>query len=200
MAKRKVALKFNLVSLLNRVEPDSRRRNALKKFVRRSSVKTEFGRQAIREIRKRTLDGIDKNGNTFKPYSSSYMDSDDFKIYGKSSKVNLKLTGAMQASMEVVSQSNDTVTIGITDNEEMQKALGHINGSGHLPIRDFFGLPDESQKRILEGVIREANQIIELEDVDIPSVGLTVTDDREDPSTLVSTVIASAIRGGGYGD
>lgn len=98
---------------------------------------------AIEMIRERTDSGRDRNGNAFKPYSKMYRNSLDFKAFGKSSSVNLKLTGDMMSAMDRVGEKGDAVEIGFVDELEASKAHGHITGGGNLPVRDFFGLTEK---------------------------------------------------------
>jgi phage gpG-like protein len=91
-------------------------------------------------------------------YSKTYVKSEAFQAYGKSpGTVNLKLTGSMRADIDVVGTSATSVTIGFVDEESEQKALGHINGSGNLPVRNFWGLPKKDEQQLMKDVIKEFN-------------------------------------------
>ena len=137
-------------------------------FISQPNIKREFGFRAAEEIIKRTRKGLDKNGIDFRsyaPYSKAYKESDDFAIYSKTSRVNLKQTGEMHASMRVLSIDPKGVTIGIDSNTQAPKALGHIHGTKtkkgktHLPRRDFFGLEQKDQMKILKDIIRNRVQV-----------------------------------------
>lgn len=106
------------------------------------------GELLIEMIRLRTEGGKDKRGKSFPAYSKAYKDSLDFKIAGKSNKVNLKLTGDMLASIKLLKIMDGKVQIGYDDKEENAKADGHITGNVGKK-RDFFGL---QKKEIAEAV------------------------------------------------
>lgn len=147
-------LSFNLSDILERSFSNAQRR-ALSGKVKDPAIKREFGRRAIEKILERTNDGKDKNNRSFKGYSEAYLKSDNFKIFGKSkSTVNLKLSGEMQASIGVLSTGANTVTIGIEDEEQVNKARGHINGANNLPVRDFWGLSEDEESEILKDIMR----------------------------------------------
>lgn len=114
-------------------------------------------------IVERTLNGQDKNGRSFKAYSKAYKKSDVFDIYGKSNQVNLKLTGEMQAAIDVFLTGRNEVTVAFNDSQQNDKASGHVNGTfsskgkRQLPVRDFWGLDEASQYKILKGVLSDFN-------------------------------------------
>jgi len=149
-------LSFDLMDLLNSTE-SAEASKRLAPFVKRDAIKREFGNRVIDEIKDRTLGGKDKNDNGFTPYSKAYKQSLEFKVFGKGSKPNLKLTGQMQASINVVGTTSTTVSIGFISKEQEDKATGHINGSGPLPVRDFWGIKKEDQVKILKSVIKDFN-------------------------------------------
>lgn len=128
------------------------------------SVKTEFGRRVIDEIKRRTQeDNIDKNGKKFKGYAKSYVESDIFEIYGKSSSdVNLTLTSEMLSSMAVTDTTENGVVISFISEKQALKAQGHIEGIPRMfgkvkgkVKRDFFGLPEKDQQQILKDTVRD---------------------------------------------
>jgi hypothetical protein len=125
--------------------------------IKDNSIKREIGLRMIDAMIKRTLASKDKKGENFKEYSQSYINSTKFKIYkGRSKKVNLKLTGEMQASIDVLSTENNIISIYFDNNEDTAKAEGHVKGANYLPVRDFWGLPDEDEQlKIFEMVIKE---------------------------------------------
>lgn len=107
-------------------------------------------------MRERTAKGKDVNGQTFAPYSSSYKESDAYEAYGKSSKVNMQLSGDMLAALDFETSGN-TVTFLFDNSEEEAKAYGHMTGmdghptlDGKTPKREFFGITrEEIEKNIL---------------------------------------------------
>lgn len=88
------------------------------------------------------------------PYSKEYAKSADFKLFGKDEKiVNMRLTGDMLDSIEIIEAEGSQLRVGIAD-ENAPKAHGHMTGkNGTVPKmeRKFFGLtPDE-----LKGVLKK---------------------------------------------
>ena len=150
-------LRLNLTDIFNRVyssKPYEVRR-ALREITHKDSFKNDFGSLAIDRIVERTLSGVDKNGKPFPSYSESYKKSLDFEIYKEGSKVNLKLTGEMLASMEVIPRLNGVV-IQFADSLNASKAHGHITGmSGRKggKVRDFFGLSQTEEDSIMRRVM-----------------------------------------------
>jgi len=151
-----LTLKFNLADVMEQGFTDAQRR-VLTPAISSRGIKVQFARRAIAQILIRTNKGKDKNDKGFTQYSKSYKDSRAFKIAGKSSRVNLKLSGEMQASIHPGRSTGPSVTIAITDPEQVGKARGHINGSGPLPVRDFWGLKMKDQVSILKEIFRVEN-------------------------------------------
>ena len=104
------------------------------------ALKQAIGQAIIDKIQDRTQKGISLAGKAFRKYSKAYKASDDFKAAGKTSKVNLRLSGDMLETMDIVDETKNTITIGWDDSDDAGKAHGHITGGGSLPKRDFFGL------------------------------------------------------------
>lgn len=159
MATYNPKLKLNLIDIFNRVYASKpyEVRKRLREVVYRESFKEDFGSLAIDKIVNRTLSGVDKEGNVFKGYSPSYRKSLVFQIYkGSQTKVDLKLTGEMLASMEV-KPTYEGITIQFIDGDNGAKAHGHINGiktkTGRV-VRDFFGLSSTEEDEIMKRVIR----------------------------------------------
>ena len=158
MAK-KLTLKLDLISLVKSAAGSDRdKAQAYIEALRDSDVKREFGKRCIDSIIDRTLSGVDKNGKGFKKYSQAYKKSDVFKIYGKTNTVNLKLTGEMQAAIDVINVSPRTVTIGFISDTENDKAHGHVNGSNYLPVRDFWGISEKEQIAILKDTLKDFSE------------------------------------------
>jgi hypothetical protein len=111
--------------------------------------------KVIDQIVKRTQSGKDKNGEPFAPYSGEYRRSQNFKIAGKGSKVDLTLSGDMLDSIRVLTNQPGKVTIGFErGTTENGKADGNIRGTyGQSasvgPKRDFLGITKEELRGIL---------------------------------------------------
>lgn len=152
-------LKVNLIEVFNRNFSDKpyEVRKFLRQVIRRSDFMDDFGLRAIDVITERTLSGKDRFGDRFAPYSKAYKNSDVFEIYGKGSRVDLKLTGEMLASMETKS-AFPILTVQFVDDLNAAKAHGHITGmSGRKGgvVRDFFGLDTDEENKIMKDLIDE---------------------------------------------
>jgi hypothetical protein len=108
-------------------------------------LKQAFGQALIDYMVERTESGIDKNGKNFEKYPKTYKESDAFKAYGKTNKVNLTLTGDMLGQLEVVETKGNEIKIGWRDETENAKAYNHNTGDT-VTKRPFFGInnPDLS--------------------------------------------------------
>ena len=112
--------------------------------------------EVIDKIIARTKAGKDKNGNPFAPYTKEYKESINFKIGGKSSRVDLTLSGDMLDSLEII-RNAPIMEIGYSSgNPERGKAEGNILGTygqpkQTAPKRDFLGI----QERELESILRK---------------------------------------------
>lgn len=125
-------------------------------------VKQAFGQVMIDKIISRTQDGSDVNGREFAKYSESYKNSSIFKAYGKTSDVNLELTGGMLSGLDIIKSTRNTITVGIND-ETAARAYGNITGmKGHptldgvTPKRNFFGLTAADIKEIRKAFKNES--------------------------------------------
>jgi hypothetical protein len=142
--------KINLVKLFNRAYSNEPRelRDKLRSTLSRSTFRQQFAKTVIDRIVERTSqENVDKKGKKLAAYSKSYINSDTFKIYGKSpADVNLEMSGEMLSSMKSIDTAQTIVFEFIGDNNKA-KAHGHINGirrsKGGKVVRDFFGLPEE---------------------------------------------------------
>ena len=102
---------------------------------------TQIAEDLIDFIIDRTKEGKGKDGKKFPKYSKAYMESLDFSIAGKSSLVDLTLSGEMLDSMEIVSIKKGGIIIGYKDNNPMAgRAEGNILGS-------YGGSPDSKKAR-----------------------------------------------------
>lgn len=147
--------RINLLEVFNAALGNSPARDNVRPLISREDFKSAFGKKVIDKIQERTLQGIDRNGNPFKGYSKEYAESLVFKIYAKSSKVNMKLTGEMLASMVVAGMDRHYVTIEFIDDKNKNKAHGHVTGRlGKSVIRDFFGLPRAVEIELLKETIK----------------------------------------------
>jgi hypothetical protein len=109
--------------------------------------KDEVADLIIERIVNRTDQGKDKDGRRFPGYSKSYKESLDFKVAGKTNKVDLQLSGDMLAALSVLDKTSRSVTIGFENgSEENAKADGNIRGTYGNPspnpkkARDFLGI------------------------------------------------------------
>lgn len=121
-------------------------------FADRSEIRDAIAQALMDKIIKRTEGAKDINDSPFRGYSKEYKKSLDFKAAGKSSKVNLKLSGDMLGLLDIVETSGNTVTLGWTESDEAAKAHGHITGDKKGPKvkRDFFGLSPKDVKQVTD--------------------------------------------------
>lgn len=112
--------------------------------------------EILEQIVNRTTNGLDKDGNKFPGYSSAYKKSLNFKIGGKSSKVDLTLSGDMLADMQLLNHKNGELVIGFERGSESNaKAEGNILGTygQSSPIRgkqrDFLGIQEKELTKLL---------------------------------------------------
>ncbi len=121
-----------------------------------------LARKVVQKIKDRTREGISASGRPFKSYSKAYTDSFDFKIAGKSSTVDLSLTGDMVADLDVISLTDSHIVVGYEmDYEDIGKVHGNVTGEygNTIPVtsrRDFIGLP----KKWVEILAEETRQEI----------------------------------------
>lgn len=122
-------------------------------------IRRQIAEDLIEKIEKRTNSGIGVNGTGKEvelksPYSEMYANSDEFKAFGKKkNKVNMKLTGSMMASLNMVNENSKYIEIGI-DNEEAPKAYNHMVGDT-LPKRPFLGLTSKDLDSVKEKYKKE---------------------------------------------
>lgn len=156
---RKLRYKINLTDVFDNTFKDKERdqRSVLRRFISQPQVKDSFGREVIREIVKRTREkGIDKFDKNFRPYSKEYRKSLQFQIFkGGKRKPDLTLSGEMLASMQHnFSINGRIVTIDFVDQLNNDKAHGNIFEHG----RDFFGLPEDVEAKILRDIVVDASR------------------------------------------
>lgn len=159
----KVKFEMDMISIFEMAtsEKDRKVREALRPLLSNPAFKSQLGFNVIEKIRIRTLKSIDRNNKKFPAYSSRYKASDDFRIYGKSSKVNLRLSGEMLASMKVGKSQKFTLKIIMADKENNDKAHGHITGNiakvKSKAKRDFLGLPIKDQVEVMKQTLIQYN-------------------------------------------
>lgn len=109
-------------------------------------------------IVERTENGHDKSGKRFPGYSKSYKESLDFKNAGKTSKVDLTLSGEMLSEIDLLTQRNGSITVGYDagDTELNGKVEGNRKGTygkkkaNKSKARDFLGLSKTALQNILK--------------------------------------------------
>lgn len=85
-------------------------------------------------IVERTKSGKGMDGKAFPGYSKAYKDSFEFKVAGKTSKVDLTLSGEMLDSIEIIQAKNGKIAYGYSKGNEMSgRAEGNITGSYGKP-------------------------------------------------------------------
>ena len=127
--------------------------------------------------------GVEENKVTKlkKPYSESYQQSLEFKAYGKEkNKINMKLTGNMLDSIDVIESSDGVVKIGIDDPEEAAKAYNHQTGDT-VPKRPFFGVTESDISKIKKIYKKEFKPSEQVKDI-MDAIGLF-----DKPNTVFST-------------
>lgn len=110
----------------------------------------KIGQKIIDYMEERVADGMGFNRSKLKsPYSSSYADSLVFKAAGKSkNQVNMRLSGDMMASIDILETDGAKIKIGIDDDSQAPKAYNHQTGDT-LPKREFFGVSNSELKNYI---------------------------------------------------
>lgn len=123
------------------------------------SMREALGREVTEFIRKRSESGKDKNNKNFPKYSKEYKESLDFKNAGKTSKVDLTLSGDMLIALDIISHSRGTILIGYENgSEENAKADGNVRGTYGKKLarsskaRDFMGITTKDLERLTDKV------------------------------------------------
>lgn len=119
-------------------------------------IRETFYQLAFDKMIERLDSGRDVNGKLFSKYSKAYKDSLAFSAFGKSSTVNLQLTGDMINSVQIEKQTDKIMTVGFgSDKLENAKAYAHMSGyeghptlEGKVKPRLFFGWSDKELKDI----------------------------------------------------
>ena len=120
--------------------------------------RNNVGRDVVALVRSRTRKGLSINNVPFsilKPYSKEYVKSLDFKNAGKTSKVDLTLTGEMLNLLTVLGTGSGWVKIGFDDRDENNKASwNRIHG------RRFMGIADSDLRVIIDRYSRDDANLI----------------------------------------
>lgn len=139
------------------------------KKVNDSSLRRAIGESLIEKIDKRTSGGmgVDGKGQEVElksPYSEQYADSLEFKAFGKKkNKVNMKLTGSMLSSIDIIDQDAKKLKIGI-DNEDAPKAYNHMVGDT-VPRRPFLGLTSDDLDKVKSEFADEVGSPVTAKDI-----------------------------------
>lgn len=115
--------------------------------------RASLGRDIVDFIRNRTARGLDKNNREFIPYSETYKQSDAFKSFNKSDKVNLELSGDMMIELDVLSHTVGAITIGFVNGSEENDRAEYNRAT-----RDFLGI-SEADLEVLVNRIRRRSEI-----------------------------------------
>lgn len=119
-------------------------------FPESDTLRRSIGQAVLDLIKEKTADGLflEKSSGAGK-YSKEYVESFEFKVYGKSpDRVNLRASGDMLESMVLeYPEDFNKLVIQFSDETEAAKAHGHITGSVGKK-RDFFGLTDGDLAKI----------------------------------------------------
>jgi len=115
-----------------------------------SFEREEFAQQVVDFIKARTDDGKDINNQSFAGYSDSYASSLDFRIAGKSkSNVNLRLSGEMMDTVDLISHTAGTIFLGFQSGTDANDKAAWAAASDNGPSRKFLGLDDASLNRLV---------------------------------------------------
>lgn len=119
-----------------------------------------LGDLVIDHIIRRTESGVDKDGNAFPDYSDSYVESLDFRNAGKSAgDVNLRLSGDMLASLDILAEADGFLRIGFENgSDENARADGNIRGTygksrgSRSKARNFLGVDRKTLLSLIDEV------------------------------------------------
>ena len=120
--------------------------------------------EVVEFIRERSQKGRDKDNKSFVGYSERYRNSLDFKIAGKSGKVDLTLSGDMLAALDVLKTSSRGLTIGYEAGDSINGRVegNRIGSYGGKPnskrARDFLGISKDDLSKILRKYPQDSEQ------------------------------------------
>ena len=101
---------------------------------------SNIAQDIIDRIVERTEDGKAIHGrNLRRPYSKAYKESDEFKDFGKTNKVNMTLTGRMLDDIDIIEENGNSFKVGFTELIQNKKAYNHNTGDTTTK-RPFFGV------------------------------------------------------------
>jgi hypothetical protein len=117
----------------------------------------EIAFEILEYIRNRTAEGKAIGGRKrFPPYSKAYQESLEFKIAGKGTTPDLKLSGDMLDAMDLLSHSKGSLLLGFENgSEENGRAEGNQLGTygqkspNSKKARPFLGVTETELKRII---------------------------------------------------
>lgn len=162
MSSRNPSYRLKLIKTFNKAYGDRGKefRSKLRPILSNPQFRYYLAQNLIKRIQDNTDSGKDKDGRTissYAPYSRSYKKSLAFRVYGKTNKVNLTLTGEMLASIVESKKDRGDIVLQFEGSDNKLKAAVHINGSNKkgIPQRDFFGLPSEQEVSILKESVRD---------------------------------------------
>jgi len=129
------------------------------------TLAAEIGQDVVQFIQDRSLNGKGIGGKKLKsPYSKAYTKTTEFEVAGKSATdINMRLTGEMIDSIEVLDFDGQVLTVGI-EGDQAPKAHGHMTGkNGEVPAmkREFFGLTENELEKILNNYSDRIEQLKE---------------------------------------
>lgn len=140
------------------VSTDINLEQILGKLSQNESVRTVFFEAALEKLQQRLDSGRGVDGKLAE-YSTAYKNSLAYKVFGKTSTVNMQLSGDMLTAVVELDSSKDKMKIGINDQIEAAKAYGHMTGmkghptlEGKMPVRNWFGWTDAELIKIANAI------------------------------------------------
>lgn len=118
--------------------------------------------EIINLIKSRSRGGIDKSGKPFPGYKKSYKESREFKLAGKSSRVNLTFTGEMLNEIELIRHGRGFIVIGFERGTDVNDRAKFTKDWG----RDFLGISEKEKNQLIKRVRRfspdEEREVLEV--------------------------------------
>lgn len=107
----------------------------------------------VTKIIERTNKNIDAEGKRFKNYSSSYANSLDFKIAGKSQNdPNLQLSGDMLNSIQLIESASGYITLGFNEGTPENDKAVWAERSDNGPVRKFLDVRPNELAQVIAAV------------------------------------------------
>ena len=131
-------------------------------LIDQDDLKNAIGQAIIDKMVERSEKGKDLRGNSLEKYKKSYKQSDQYEAFGKSSKVNMTLSGGMLSRMDILDSTGNEIKIGWDDSTENAKAFNHMTGDT-VTKRQFFGMSASAVKEVIEDFQSEIDDIKESE-------------------------------------